>query len=96
MGPLGEGTRRPLVLRVQDLHVTLEELADAPAATGTSAASETPKPAEQRANLLVKFVLAKGAYATTVLSRVVTAEEGSLEAAPESPAGQEDADSFAL
>ena len=94
--PLGEGTRRPLVLRVQDLHVTLEEFGDAPAAHGASAAPETPKPAEQRANLLVKFVLAKGAYATTVLSRVVTAEEGSPEAAPESPAGQEDADSFAL
>jgi len=80
---LGEGTRRPLVLRVQDLEVHLEEGDDA------------SNVREQRANLLVKFVLAKGAYATTVLSRVVTAEEGSPEAAPESPEGVEEVGSFA-
>lgn len=82
--PLGEGTRRPLVLRVADVETTVEDV-DGDGNTR-----------EQRANLLVKFVLAKGAYATTVLSRAVLAEEGSPEAAPESPEGVEEAGSFAL
>lgn len=59
---LGEGTRRPLVLRVSGLKVTREP---AEAAPGDGS----------RADLLVEFVLPKGAYATTVLARAVDAEE---------------------
>lgn len=64
--PYGEGTRRPLVLRVAEMRVTQEG-----------------KSGEQRANLLVEFVLPKGAYATTVLACAVAAEEGSRESSSE-------------
>ena len=77
---LGEGTRRGLVLLVEDMTVELISPADAAdhataPATGlqeTSAASsdeqkEAPPREEERA-LRVRFVLPRGAYATTVLS----------------------------
>jgi tRNA(Glu) U13 pseudouridine synthase TruD len=41
---------------------------------------------------LVEFVLAKGAYATTVLSRVVDAHEGSPDPAQESMDGSQEGD----
>ncbi|MBK6460440.1 MAG: tRNA pseudouridine(13) synthase TruD [Myxococcales bacterium] len=65
---LGEGTRRPLVLRVSQLKVTREE-----------AASGAPDAPHARVNLVVEFALPKGAYATTVLARVVDAEEPTRE-----------------
>lgn len=59
---LGEGTRRPLVLRVSELKLTQEPATpDGGAAPGV--------------NLVVEFVLPKGAYATTVLARAVDADE---------------------
>ncbi len=71
---LGEGTRRPLVLHVTDLTVRREPLGDAP--------PDPREPPEARAtdhdgaNLMVEFVLPKGAYATTVLAGAVEALEG--------------------
>jgi tRNA pseudouridine13 synthase len=56
---LGEGTRRPLVLPVQELHV--EPI--------------LPSDGEQLASCRVYFVIPKGAYATTVLSQVFVWKE---------------------
>ncbi len=65
---LGEGTRRPLVLRVSGLKLSRE-------------AAAAPAPGAQPAvNLVVEFVLPKGAYATTVLARAVEADEPPREA----------------
>jgi tRNA pseudouridine13 synthase len=57
---LGEGTRRPLRLRVEE---TLAELMNSPSESSKSESSEGT-------DLRVRFVLAKGSYATTVLSGV--------------------------
>lgn len=86
--PLGEGTRRPLVLRVQDMRITTEPGDDA-------SLNGSPNPREQRANLLVEFVLPKGAYATTVLARAVTPDEGSRDPAPADPEEGAEADTLA-
>jgi tRNA pseudouridine13 synthase len=72
---LGEGTRRPLVLRPKDVACRVEAT-----------------PGEQGPDLLVEFVLPKGAYATTVLARVVDAHEGSSEPAHDSADGSQDGD----
>ncbi len=63
--PLGEGTRRGLCLRVEGLTVerTVNRDGEKPA-----------PPGEQRAALTVRFVLPKGAYATSVLGAAVTFE----------------------
>src|ERR1019366_4889723 len=53
---LGEGTRRPLVLKVQDLRV--EEI--------------LPSGREEPGSCRVYFVIPKGAYATIVLRQVFT------------------------
>lgn len=62
---LGEGTRRALRLRVTE---TLAQLMNSEADS-----------AEQRTALRVRFVLPKGAYATTVLSNVFDVAEGTRE-----------------
>lgn len=79
-GKLGEGTRRPMVLRVHEVRVTLEP--------------PEGNPGEQRANLLVEFVLPKGAYATTVLAQAVLAEESSRDTAPAEPEQDAELESF--
>lgn len=67
---LGEGTRRPLVLPVKELHV--EPI--------------LPSGGEQRGGCRVYFVIPKGAYATTVLGQVfVWNEPGSTASAGTEP-----------
>ena len=57
---LGEGTRRLLRLRVSE---TIAELMNSPSDSSSTGQSEV-------ADLQVRFVLAKGSYATTVLGNV--------------------------
>jgi tRNA pseudouridine13 synthase len=57
---LGEGTRRPLRLRVTE--TSFEEVMKSPEAAGNP---------EQGARFRVRFVLPKGAYATTVLANAI-------------------------
>lgn len=60
---LGEGTRRPLRLVVAETFVELMNSAH-------ESAAQSDEPSEQGASLRVRFVLPKGAYATTVLANV--------------------------
>lgn len=62
---LGEGTRRPLRLRVTES--SFEELMKY---------AETPENREQGGAFRVRFVLPKGAYATTVLGGAISVTEG--------------------
>lgn len=89
---LGEGTRRPLVLRVSELKVTREATREAaPAATpALASAPGDASAAGLGVNLVVEFVLPKGAYATTVLARVVDAEEPPREAREGRPRRSDD------
>ena len=67
---LGEGTRRALRLEVHEMAVT-EESARAP---GTNLASQDPA----GVSIVVRFVLPKGGYATTVLGRAFRLRDASL------------------
>jgi tRNA pseudouridine13 synthase len=85
---LGEGTRRALRLEVHEMAVTEESAG----AAGTNLASQDPA----GASIVVRFVLPKGGYATTVLGRAFRLRDASLarpsaaapdpsDAAPDSP-----------
>jgi tRNA pseudouridine13 synthase len=68
---LGEGTRRALRLRVSNLlH------------TPSTTESNIEIPAVGQANIAVRFVLPKGAYATTVLGSVFDLIEAGRESRP--------------
>lgn len=71
---LGEGTRRALRLEVKEMSVTEEIVAESgtkPTGPGGSAAS-----------IVVRFVLPKGGYATTVLGRAFRLRDAALERSP--------------
>lgn len=68
---LGEGTRRPLRLRVTE--TSFEELMKSP---------ESPDFQEQGRAFRVRFVLPKGAYATTVLGNAVSVTEAAQNTSP--------------
>ncbi len=88
--PLGEGTRRALVLRVSELEARVvpggrgpedggsgkEGEGDGGATGGAAGGAAEGSAQEQPTDLWVEFMLPKGAYATTVLARVVDVEEG--------------------
>lgn len=75
---LGEGTRRALRLRVEGL--VAERPSDATLAQMMKSADEIrPAAAEEGARLRVRFVLPKGAYATTVLANVFDVAFGTRE-----------------
>lgn len=85
---LGEGTRRALRLEVHEMAVAEESAG----AAGTNLASQDPA----GASIVVRFVLPKGGYATTVLGRAFRLRDASLarpsdaapdpsDAAPDSP-----------
>ncbi|MFS8064959.1 MAG: tRNA pseudouridine(13) synthase TruD [Byssovorax sp.] len=77
---LGEGTRRALRLEVHEMAVTEESAG----AAGTNLASQDPA----GVSIVVRFVLPKGGYATTVLGRAFRLRDASLarpsDTAPES------------
>jgi tRNA pseudouridine13 synthase len=83
---LGEGTRRPLRLRVAELsHALFGSSVDE--AGPSSGAESSPLACAIR----VRFVLPKGAYATTVLSNVLTVADASRGARdPEQPLRNEE------
>jgi tRNA pseudouridine13 synthase len=68
---LGEGTRRALRLEVKEMAVTEEN----PGAGGTKAAG----PGGSAPGIVVRFVLPKGGYATTVLGRAFRLRDAALE-----------------
>jgi tRNA pseudouridine13 synthase len=75
--PLGEGTRRPLCMQVGELSIhRVVKRADEDAG-------------EQGSELVVCFVLPKGAYATTVLGAALDLEEAGARGAPEAPPREE-------
>ncbi len=76
---LGEGTRRALVLLVQSVTV---ELTDTAPADDIRLQKDGPKREEERA-LRVRFVLPRGAYATTVLSAALDIVEPARAAPPD-------------
>jgi tRNA pseudouridine13 synthase len=68
---LGEGTRRALRLEVKEMSVTAEIVGD----HGTKAAGAGGSPP----GIVVRFVLPKGGYATTVLGRAFRLRDAALE-----------------
>ncbi len=66
---LGEGTRRPLRLRVAELSWRIID--------SSSDEATLSVPRREGAAIEVRFVLAKGAYATTVLANVLDVEDAS-------------------
>ncbi|MBX3211748.1 MAG: tRNA pseudouridine(13) synthase TruD [Labilithrix sp.] len=83
---LGEGTRRPLRLRVADISHTILD------SSLHEAASSTPGgPPHAGCAMTVRFVLPKGAYATTVLSNAFSiSDAGRLERSGEQPDEREE------
>jgi tRNA pseudouridine13 synthase len=80
---LGEGTRRALRLRVTELsHTVLRKTGPSEEEHGTSSVDEAARSAE--CAMKVRFVLPKGAYATTVLSNVIALVD------PSSDGGRDD------
>ena len=92
---LGEGTRRALRLRVTELSVTsnptlpggstLEQVMDSASVPGLDEKDNR----EHASSLLVRFVLPKGAYATTVLSNALSVVDASREGVGPSQTGDE-------
>jgi len=76
---LGEGTRRPLRLRVAELsHSSVDSSLDEAASRAEDAGGGRHAECAMR----VRFVLPKGAYATTVLSNAFEVLDGGLPAGP--------------
>jgi len=88
---LGEGTRRSLRLEVSDLEVC-------PLSPEAGMDMDRPSQARDQAHrdggvgLVVRFVLPKGGYATTVLGQTVTLIDAAAHVAPTAPHPTDDAD----
>ncbi|MBX3219635.1 MAG: tRNA pseudouridine(13) synthase TruD [Labilithrix sp.] len=79
---LGEGTRRPLRLRVAELsHSFLDS------SLHEAASSQDPADRHAVCAMTVRFVLPKGAYATTVLSNAFEVSDAGRTGGPSEPAG---------
>ncbi len=82
---LGEGTRRALVLLVESMTV---ELLAADATADAIDLQKEERNREEDGALRVRFVLPRGAYATTVLSAALDIVEPARARAPEAPADE--------